>query len=112
MKKPIVVNLTGAPGAGKSTGAAFIFAELKKAGVNAELVTEFAKDKTWEHNVLALGCQEYVFGKRKPKQLLRWAAYSGYGHRWGWRSCRPRRQTWGTDRQSHRTGTQACGEAG
>ena len=64
MKKPLVVNLTGAPGAGKSTGAAIIFAELKKAGVNAELVTEFAKDKTWEHNVLALGCQEYVFGKQ------------------------------------------------
>ena len=64
MKKPIVVNLTGAPGAGKSTGAATIFAALKKAGVNAELVTEFAKDKTWEHNLMALGCQEYVFGKQ------------------------------------------------
>lgn len=64
MKKPIVVNLTGAPGAGKSTGAATIFAALKKAGINAELVTEFAKDKTWEHNSLALGCQEYVFGKQ------------------------------------------------
>lgn len=64
MKKPLVVNLTGAPGAGKSTGAAIIFAELKKAGVNAELVTEFAKDKTWEHNCMALGCQEYMFGKQ------------------------------------------------
>ena len=64
MKKPIVVNLTGAPGAGKSTGAATIFAELKKSGVNAELVTEFAKDKTWEHNTTALDCQEYVFGKQ------------------------------------------------
>lgn len=64
MKKPLVVNLTGAPGAGKSTGAAIIFAELKKAGVNAELVTEFAKDKTWEHNCIALGCQEYMFGKQ------------------------------------------------
>lgn len=64
MKKPIVVNLTGAPGAGKSTGAAIVFAELKKAGINAELVTEFAKDKTWEHNCMALGCQEYMFGKQ------------------------------------------------
>lgn len=64
MRKPIVVNLTGAPGAGKSTGAATIFAELKKAGVNAELVTEFAKDKTWERNITALGCQEYIFGKQ------------------------------------------------
>ena len=64
MKKPLVVNLTGAPGAGKSTGAAIIFAELKKKGINAELVTEFAKDKTWYHNPTALGYQEYVFGKQ------------------------------------------------
>lgn len=64
MRKPLVINLTGAPGAGKSVGAAIIFAELKKAGINAELVTEFAKDKTWEHNTTALSCQEYIFGKQ------------------------------------------------
>ena len=64
MNKPIVVNLTGAPGAGKSTGAAYIFTHLKQLGVNCELVGEFAKDKTWEHNMLALSCQEYVFGKQ------------------------------------------------
>lgn len=64
MKKPIVVNLTGAPGAGKSTGAAKIFSELKMQGINCELVGEFAKDKTWEHNDTALRCQEYVFGKQ------------------------------------------------
>ena len=64
MKKPIVVNLTGAPGAGKSTGAAKIFSELKLLGINCELVGEFAKDKTWEHNITALNCQEYIFGKQ------------------------------------------------
>jgi hypothetical protein len=63
-KKPIVINLFGPPGSGKSTGAADVFAALKKSGINAELVTEFAKDKTWEHNATALGCQEYVFGKQ------------------------------------------------
>lgn len=63
-KSPIVINLFGPPGSGKSTGAAEVFAALKKLGVNAELVTEFAKDKTWEHNATALGCQEYVFGKQ------------------------------------------------
>ena len=57
MKKPLVVNLAGAPGAGKSTGAAYIFTRLKQLGVNCELVGEFAKDKTWEHNMLALSCQ-------------------------------------------------------
>lgn len=64
MKKPIVINLFGPPGSGKSTGAAFIFSELKQMGINAELVTEFAKDKTWEENTMALSCQEYVFGKQ------------------------------------------------
>lgn len=64
MKKPIVINLFGPPGSGKSTGAAFIFSELKQMGINAELVTEFAKDKTWEENKTALSCQEYVFGKQ------------------------------------------------
>jgi len=63
-KVPLVINLFGAPGAGKSTGAAYIFSELKQCGINAELVTEFAKDKTWEGNTLALSCQEYVFGKQ------------------------------------------------
>ena len=64
MKKPIVVNLFGGPGSGKSTGAAYIFAILKMQGINCELVTEFAKDKTWEHNMKALSNQAYVFGKQ------------------------------------------------
>lgn len=64
MKKPIVVNIFGSPGSGKSTGAAYIFAMLKMQGVNCELVTEFAKDKTWEHNMKALSNQAYVFGKQ------------------------------------------------
>lgn len=64
MNKPIVVNLFGPPGCGKSTGAAYIFAMLKMHGVNCELVTEFAKDKIWEHNTTALNDQAYVFGKQ------------------------------------------------
>ena len=64
MKKPIIVNLAGAPGAGKSTGAAYIFYKLKAAGINAELITEFAKDKTWEHNDVALSNQIYILGKQ------------------------------------------------
>lgn len=62
--KPIVVNLFGGPGSGKSTGAAYVFANLKMNGINCELVTEFAKDKTWEHNMEALSNQAYVFGKQ------------------------------------------------
>lgn len=64
LMKPIIVNLFGGPGAGKSTGAALVFANLKMNGVNCELVTEFAKDKTWERNMQALSNQAYVFGKQ------------------------------------------------
>ena len=60
----IIVNLFGAPGSGKSTGAAYIFSQLKMLGVDAELVTEFAKDKVWENNTEVLNNQTYVFGKQ------------------------------------------------
>lgn len=60
----IVVNLFGGPGSGKSTGAAYIFSQLKMRNINAELVTEFAKDKTWENNLEALKNQSYIFGKQ------------------------------------------------
>lgn len=59
----LVVNLFGAPGSGKSTGAAYIFSQLKIAGVNAELVTEFVKDKVWENNEEVFKNQAYIFGK-------------------------------------------------
>ena len=57
----VAVNLFSGPCSGKSTGAAWIFAKLKMAGVNVELVTEFAKDKVWERNEKALANQAYVF---------------------------------------------------
>ena len=61
---PIVINLFGPPCSGKSTGAAWIFAKLKMAGINCELVTEYAKDCTWEKRMLALDSQEYILGKQ------------------------------------------------
>lgn len=60
----ILVNLFGTPGAGKSSGAAYIFSQLKMAGVNAELVTEFAKDKVYEENKEVFNNQAYIFGKQ------------------------------------------------
>lgn len=61
---PIIVNLCGAPGAGKSTGASYVFSQLKMAGVNAELVTEFAKDKVWEETHAPFENQMYMFAKQ------------------------------------------------
>lgn len=60
----LVVNLFGVPSAGKSTGAAYIFAQLKMRGINTELVTEFAKDKVWENNQEVFKNQAYLFGKQ------------------------------------------------
>lgn len=63
----IVVNLFGVPGAGKSTGAAYIFSKLKMMGFNAELITEFVKDKVWENNQEVFKNQAYIFGKQSFK---------------------------------------------
>lgn len=69
MNKPkaLIVNLFGVPGAGKSTDAAYIFYKLKSHGINAELVTEFAKDKVWEENDEVFKNQAYIFGKQSFK---------------------------------------------
>ena len=64
MKKPLIINLYGAPSAGKSTGAAYIFYQLKLKGVDVELVTEFAKDKLYEQSKQAFDNQAYIFGKQ------------------------------------------------
>ena len=64
MKNTLIVNLYGGPGTGKSSGAAYIFSKLKMAGIDAEYVTEFAKDKVWENNTEAFKCQFYISGKQ------------------------------------------------
>ena len=64
MKNTLIVNLYGGPGTGKSTGAAYIFAKLKMDGIDAEYVTEFAKDKVWEGSQEAFKCQFYITGKQ------------------------------------------------
>ncbi|MGN1340506.1 MAG: AAA family ATPase [Oscillospiraceae bacterium] len=60
----LIVNLFGSPGTGKSTGAAYIFSKLKLMGYNTELVTEYAKDLTWEENWERLSNQAVVFGEQ------------------------------------------------
>ena len=60
----VVVNLFGAPGVSKSTGAAYIFSQLKMNNINCELVTGFAKDKVWEESKEVFNNQAYIFGKQ------------------------------------------------
>ena len=63
-KDTIVVNLFAGPGAGKSTIAANVYADLKWAGVNVEMALEYAKDLVWEERFATLENQIYVFGKQ------------------------------------------------
>lgn len=57
----------GEPGAGKSTAAMDITASLKRKGINAEYISEFAKDKVYENNGEVFKHQEYLFGKQSFK---------------------------------------------
>ena len=68
MKDTIVVNLFAGPGAGKSTGAAYIFSMLKMAGIDTEYVNEYAKDKVWEDNKEVFKCQFLISGKQEDKR--------------------------------------------
>lgn len=62
-----VINIFGGPGAGKSTTAAGIFYKMKQKGINVELVTEYAKDMTWEGRMNILGDQLYVLAKQQRR---------------------------------------------
>lgn len=67
---PLVLNFYAGPGSGKSTMAAGCFHELKSRGVNCELVTEYAKDKTWEGSPKSIfNNQLYIFGKQHHRQF-------------------------------------------
>lgn len=59
--KTLVVNLFAGPGAGKTTCAWAIAAELKKLNINTEYVPEFAKELVWDNNFEALARQEDIF---------------------------------------------------
>lgn len=67
-----VINLFGGPGSGKSTTAAGLFHLMKLNEMNVELVTEYAKDLTWEERYDTLDDQLYVFAKQQKRlQVLK-----------------------------------------
>lgn len=67
-KKTTVINMYGGPGCGKSTTAAQLFAALKLSGVNAELVTEYAKGWAWQQRKIGQLDQFYLFGKQLHRE--------------------------------------------
>ena len=60
-----VINLVGGPGSGKSTAMAGVFYNLKRLGVNCEMVTEYVKDKVWEESFKTIEDQFYLNGQLK-----------------------------------------------
>lgn len=63
----IVINLFGEPSSGKSTAAMDITARLKRKNINAEYISEFAKDKVYKNNNEVFKHQEYIFVKQSFK---------------------------------------------
>lgn len=63
-KETLVINMFGGPGAGKTTAAWEIAAELKKRGYVAEYVPEFAKELVWD------GKTEYLDGTLDHQGML------------------------------------------
>lgn len=64
MQESTIINLFGAPGAGKSTTAAALFAKLKLLRQDCELVTEYAKSLVWENRSETFKNQFYISAKQ------------------------------------------------
>ena len=60
-------GIYGGPGVGKSTTAAGLFYLMKTNDYNVELVTEVAKDYTWENREQCLEDQLYIFAKQNHR---------------------------------------------
>lgn len=55
-----IINFFGSPSSGKSLRAAETFVTLKKCGYNAELSREYAKEKVYERNDIAIACEPLI----------------------------------------------------
>ena len=70
MKKPLIINLIGGPGCGKSTAAHGLFYKLKKLQCNVELSSEWVKCKVYEESFHCMDDQLYIFAKQHHKLFV------------------------------------------
>lgn len=63
-----VINLVGGPGSGKSTTAAGLFFLMKIHGIRCELVTEYAKELSYDKNWSDLKRQLHVLAEQERRQ--------------------------------------------
>ena len=59
-----VINFYGEPGSGKSTTAAELYAQMKRQGLNVELVREFAKELAWDGKKIGPFDQMAIIGEQ------------------------------------------------
>ncbi|KWU19171.1 hypothetical protein [Burkholderia cenocepacia] len=64
------INLWAGPGVGKSTTAAALFCQLKLAGINAELVPEYAKSLHYRGTLLSTSQEEIVERQTDAQSIL------------------------------------------
>ena len=64
----IVINLWGGPGCGKSTTATGLFSLMKMRGHKVELVTEYAKELTYDEDWQTLTQQEIILPEQYKRQ--------------------------------------------
>ena len=64
-----VINISGGPGTGKSVTAAKLFSELKILGKNSELVTEFAKELTYDESYRVMENQIWIFANQQQRMF-------------------------------------------
>lgn len=67
MKNTKVINIFGAPGAGKTCFMAGLFSYMKKNGYSCEMVTEYAKDLVYEHRKHTFTDELYIFAKQNHR---------------------------------------------
>jgi hypothetical protein len=98
-RSTLFINFAGGPGLGKSSCSAGVFFALKCLSLQAEYVSEYAKDLVWAGRDKDLLCQPYVTGKQFYKQyrvlgqvdiavvdspIILGVAYGGFGTTPAW----------------------------
>ena len=58
------INIFGGPGAGKSTAALHLASDMKKLGMNAEFIPEYAKDLVFAREDIKLSDQLHILGEQ------------------------------------------------
>ena len=65
-----VIGLWGGPGTGKSTRAASLYAQMKEANINCELVREYVKDWAWEGKKIGKYDQMYFLVQQFKRETI------------------------------------------